>query len=176
MADRRGFRPLSRYLLHLMGSPLRTGYTARTSALTNGLTDAEIDALTVQEYDTFERTLSAVLGALRASAFVRGSWSLRAWRPKRGQPAVERTSYGSWEFARHGFSGWIDHPYRLVRKREDGSARELFVSEPYSLDAEGLRALVALADEGWLVSVGADWALHYPGSTLHITIEKRTAD
>jgi hypothetical protein len=176
MTDRRGFRTLSRYVLHLLGSSRRAGQAPNTLARAGDLTDAAIDALTVQEYDTLERTLSAVLGALRASAFIHGSWSLRAWRPKRGQPAVERTSDGSWEFAQHGFSGWIDHPYRLVRKRKDGSTRELFVAEPYSLDAEGLRALVALADEDWLVSVGADWALHYPGSTLHITIEKRTTD
>lgn len=172
MADRwRGLRSLDRYVSHLCFR-YRDDAPDWAISLINALSDRCIEDLSVRQWDTAERLLCAVLGAMRASVMLKQGASVRAWRPRSGQPSVRRTVYGDWEFAKGASASWIDHPYRLVFKQEDGSQHEYFCSEPYSLSAEALRDLVALADQGWSVSVGTDWALHYPGSTLHVRVSK----
>ena len=53
-----------------------------------------------------------------------------------------------------------------MHKREDGKTVETFISEPYSLDEEGMRSLLKLVDAGWAVSVTGmrRYTIHVPGS------------
>lgn len=179
----RGVRGFGRYLEHLIGSyrpwQVNDHDSPPARAIRDAVSDDILDALTPQQRDRLERTLSAALGALRAGIMFRQGMTLRAWRPTNArQPGVRRVEgYGSrffeWDRNRRG---WIDHPYRLTYKREDGTTVERFISEPYQISEEGLRSLVALADEGWSVHLDADWSLHYPGSTLRVVISRKEAN
>lgn len=174
----RGFRGFQQYLDHLCWdrnlTPENDSEPRRW--LRTHVTDAIIEALTPAQLDRLERTVSALLGVLRASVLVRQGFSIREWRPTSArQPGVRKLpGHGSRYFEwRHDLRGWHDHPYRLTRTDQDGRKREYFVSEPYGLDEAGLRSLVTLMDEGWRVRVDADWALHYPGSTLRVCLMRK---
>ena len=176
----RGFRPFARYLSHLIGDyqpPISTHIEGDSDAgrtIREQISDAMIAGLTSQQLGRLERTVSAVLGALRVDCLFRQGFSLRPWRPTNArQPGVQQVGgYGNFYEWRHDLSGWRDHTYRLVGKDRDGKPLEYFISEPYGLHEEGLRSLLKLADEGWRVRIDADWSLHYPGTTLRITLSR----
>lgn len=176
--SKHGFRGFWRYLDHLTYSYRRERKhdSEPTRWLTEHISDDVLDALTPGQHDRLERTVSAVLGALRVGLLVRQGWTLRPWRPTNArQPAVRRgDGYGSRFFEwdpRH--TGWIDHPYRITTRAPDGALIERFIAEPYNLNADDLRALAKLADEGWSVTVDADWSLRYPGSTVRVVISRK---
>lgn len=174
----RGFRGFGRYLTHLVGDWRREirDRTPVTDFLRGHITDDWIAGLNRCQFDYLERTLSAVLGTMRVQSFLRQGYTLRPWRPSSlKQPGVRKIGgYGSrfYDWDMH-LGGWRDHPYRLTHKKDDGSTVETFISEPYSLDEDGMRSLLKLADEGWVVSVTAEWALHYPGSTLRVCLMRK---
>lgn len=172
-----GFRGFQEYLSHLAYDYRANVEHASAPAtwLRANVTDAMISALTRGQWDRLERTVAALMGALASDALVKQGYTKRTWRPTSArQPGVRKLDgYGSrycdWD---RGSPGWRDHVYRLTRKGEDGATHEYFVSEPYDLNEDGLRSLVRLMDEGWSVSVGANWALHYPGSTMRVMVWK----
>jgi hypothetical protein len=170
----RGFRGFLKYLDHLCGDRRmnREGASDAVGWLREHITDDLIHGMTWVQRDRLERTIAAVLGALRVAPLFQDGWTIRPWRPKAGTPGVSKLDgYGArlydWS-AEHRC--WIDHPYRLTKSDAGGKKQERFVSEPYHLDEDALRALAALAEEGWSVRVDAEWSLHYPGSTVRVVI------
>lgn len=175
----RGFRGFQKYLDHLCWDRHLTpeNDSAVRRWLRTNVTDALIAALTPAQHDRLERTVCALLGALRVRVLTQQGYTLREWRPTSAkQPGVRKLEgYGSRYYEwRRDTPGWVDHPYRLTHKhRTEDRTVTTYISEPYSLGEEGLRSLLKLADEGWVVNVTAEWALHYPGSTLRVCLKRK---
>jgi hypothetical protein len=119
-----------------------------------------------------QRATIACINA-RIAFFVAKGWSYRAWRPTSpGSPCVERTSWGGGSymaFADEMTPGWMDHLYRLIRPDK----RVVYVSEPYGVDGAVLARLVTTLGDDWCVRLRPEVALHYPGHTLAIWIERK---
>lgn len=105
---------------------------------------------------------SAKEAAMRSTALLKG-WSEKRWTPRKGQP-FSYLHDGVWEWESYLC---LDHQYRLVRP-----GREVFVSEPYGLDPNDIEALNELATQGWEVSIHPERAVHFPGRTVAIWMER----
>ncbi len=68
----------------------------------------------------------------------------------------------------HANRAWMDHCYRL--RLADG--RWAYIAEPYHLDAEALRDLAWLTENGFYVLITAGRALHMPGHSISVRIEE----
>lgn len=116
--------------------------------------------------------LAAVrLAAERSQILTEQGWEEREWRPCRGRPLAKYNGAGRfWEW--DGHPHWLDHPYRLVNKAK---GREVFVAEPYGITGDDLESLLKLETEGWDVIIDAGMALHFPGWTIAIWLERPKA-
>jgi hypothetical protein len=130
---------------------------------------------TERDLDQLERLAAAVQAACRVEMWKRIGFVEREWRPTTPNSPARRKheDWGTWDFDYDLTHGWFDHAYRLTRK-EDGVT--LFCSEPYRLEGDGLRNLVKLMDQGWSVSVGAEYAIWFAGHTLLVQIRKRESE
>jgi hypothetical protein len=136
--------------------------TPSQSAPADGIEDllraADLAALTPEQLNRLSRVLSAGLAGVSAEELGRRGLRRRDFWPSRGAPPT-------------GGGRWVDHPSIAV----DDRGRRVFVSEPYELDAVALRALVALADRGWQVTVHGR-STYFPGRTLQVRVHKPAAD
>jgi hypothetical protein len=121
-----------------------------------------------------ERLRAAQLAAERSEHLRANGWTCRAWCPtSRDSPATIRRWKGyprEWDATLT--HGWLDHPYRVVNK---ASGRTVFVAEPYALYDDALVGLAQLVQQGWSVEILPEMALHFPGWTIAIWIERQKA-
>lgn len=103
--------------------------------------------------------------AIRQETRRRGGWRQRGWDAK--GPGTRRSECGSWELPGNMI---FDHVYRLVQKERQET---VYVSEPYDLTEEGCRALTALAEQGWSITVSAGEATHFPGHTVALVFQRK---
>ena len=116
---------------------------------------------------------AAKVVAALSLGFKKAGWTVRPWRPGPRGPLAHRIVndyYSYWDWDKSTHYPWFDHPYRLVHKAK---AIELFCLEPYDIYEDGVAALAKLHGAGWDVSISAQGALHFPGSTMRIAIRKR---
>lgn len=92
----------------------------------------------------------------------RQGWKLREWK-QRGSPVPIRNG-------RSTPGRWLDHPYRLVNP---GTGEVVWVTEPYGIELDDIAELAQLRDEGWDVSLNANYAMHYPGWTIAVWIRRK---
>lgn len=119
----------------------------------------DFSALDRDELDVLDLLASSLMGTINAELLRRDGWTLKpGWVPASGSPSQELVE--------------VDHAYTLVNEEEE---RWLYVSEPYAQEGERLRDLEELVNQGWDVDVRAGLALHYPGHTLRIQIERAGA-
>jgi hypothetical protein len=123
------------------------------------LRQADISSLTREQLDLLDDLASALMGTISAELLRRDGWVRKpGWIPTESSPPGEFVT--------------VDHAYRLVHEEEE---RWLYISEPYPQTGERLADLATLSEEGWHVDVRAGLALHYPGHTLRIQIERAGA-
>ena len=48
-----------------------------------------------------------------------------------------------------------------------------YVSEPYSLDEDGLQRLLEFAKQGWEITIRAWGATHFPGHTVAVEFRRK---
>lgn len=125
----------------------------------------------------YEKRYAAIRIAQLSGALVEQGWVVRPWLVTTpGTPPVLRKHlegggrYLYWSKAREG---WMDHPYRLVKMKDGVVVSARFVAEPYGITSEGMENLAKVAADGYEVTVDARLALHYPGLTVAIWIERR---
>mgnify|MGYP001244693426 CR=1 FL=1 len=113
-------------------------------------------ALSREQLDLLDDLASALMGTVSAELLRRDGWTLRpGWMPVETSPSAEYVT--------------VDHAYRLVHEEDE---RWLYISEPYPQTGDRLAELAALMEQGWHVEVRAGLALHYPGRTLRIQMER----
>lgn len=118
----------------------------------------------------FERVYAAREQVSRSKLLEERGWIERVWRPTSpGSPPVLLQRERKWSQWSKLITGWMDHPYRLVNK---SGGRVIFVSEPYGLWGEALKNLSKIQESGYMVRIDAVYALHFPGETVAIHIEK----
>lgn len=118
-----------------------------------------------------ERLAAARMAAQRSQILKKQGWEEREWRPYRGRPLAKYHGLCRfWDWDEHPH--WLDHPYRLVNKAK---GRDVFVAEPYGITSEDLESLRKLETEGWDVIIDAVLALHFPGWTIAIWLERPKA-
>lgn len=123
------------------------------------LRQADVATLTLEQLGLLDDLASALMGMVSSEVLRRDGWQFKpGWAPTEASPAGEHVT--------------VDHAYRLVHEEEE---RWLFISEPYPQTAERLAGLGALVEQGWHVEVRSGFALHYPGHTLRIQIERAGA-
>lgn len=116
---------------------------------------------------TPERLRAAEAVAELTKTLKERGWVERRWTPGPKTPLSVKTVFG-WERRKlHG--NWFDHPYRLVNK---GKAKECFIVEPYGV-YDAWEDFLRLEREGWDVSLSARSALHFPGSTIAVIIQRK---
>ncbi len=112
-----------------------------------------------EQLDLLDDLAATLMGLVNAELLRRDGWSFKpSWAPVETSPT--------------GTLVPVDHAYRLVHEEDE---RWLYVSEPYPQTAETLSGLKALVAQGWHVDVRSGFALHYPGHTLRIQIERAGA-
>lgn len=128
-------------------------------ALLSVLRQLNLFALGQEQLDLLDDLAATLMGLVSAELLRRDGWSLKpGWAP------VETSHAGTLVP--------VDHAYRLVHEEEE---RRLYVSEPYPQTAATLSGLKALVAQGWHVDVRSGFALHYPGHTPRIQIERAGA-
>ena len=159
------------------GSTSSKAHTDESDAVRKLIAEVDVKAMDWNQLDQLERCASALLGVIRTEEYRRAGIKVRAWRNVRGAPGAERVDYGTGYRCfeqRPEHRTWMDHPYRLaIPATEHHPAYEKYVSEPYRLFDDGIKALAGLIDEGWEVDISAERALHYPGSTVQIQLTKK---
>jgi len=116
-----------------------------------------------------ERLAAARMAAINSLILKTHGWVCRRWVPFYHRPLAYKAKWGGWDWIER--PSWLDHPYRLVNKEK---GREIFVAEPYGLSLENFESLNKLEAEGWVIDITAEGALHFPGSTIRVGIEKKT--
>ena len=112
-----------------------------------------------------ERVAAARMAAGRSSAFRKQGWECREWRAGPKRPWFHKEgSLWQWD------TPYADHPYRLVQR---STGRELFIFEPYDLGDDYMPRLAEIRERGWEVRISAGWALHYPGRTVAVSLERK---
>ena len=124
----------------------------------------------VSENEAPEAARVARTIAIRAGNMVAHGWREAAWKPVTpGSPVFHPDQRKSGMFIVS--SGWLDHIYRLRNRRH---MRDVYVSEPYEFEVDGLfiNDVAVLRAQGWSVSVQPERTLHYPEATVAIWIER----
>jgi hypothetical protein len=135
------------------------GGSPQAHSLRRLLRGLPLDDLTDCQLDHLERLLAGGLALLRQH-------QLKAWckvRDDWGQRGAPRSGI-------YKLDHWMDHLSRLVVLE---TGRTLFRSEPYGIDGEDLRQLVALAGEGWDISIRPELSTHFPGCTMAVIVTRQ---
>lgn len=147
------------YRQRLQLDPEDVGTPAGAETMLAILQRMDITTLSAEQLDRFDALASSLMGAINAELLRRDGWVLHpGWIAAGRLPPPELVPQ--------------DHCYTLVNEEQE---RWLYISEPYPQTAESLAALAALAAVGWHVEVRSGLALHYPGHTLRIQIERAGA-
>ena len=67
---------------------------------------------------------------------------------------------------------WFDHGYR----RTIPGKLAQWISEPYQLGPEAILELADLISKGWVVRITGRDALHYPGDTVSVVMERESGE
>ncbi len=111
------------------------------------------------QLDLLDDLAATIMGMVSAELLRRDGWQLKpGWFPGETSPLGEFVT--------------VDHAYRLVHEEHE---RWLYISEPYPQTADDLARLSALVEQVWHVEVRSGLALHYPGHTLRIQLERAGA-
>jgi hypothetical protein len=126
-----------------------------------------IDKMDSHELDRMSVLLKAATAAVERQQD-RKLYTVHAWNGR--GPGVDLDN-----IIRSPHSGWTDHRSKMKRRPHKGnnfqSGNTIYRGEPYSIDADDMRALLALEEEGWTVTIDGD-SSYYPGRTLNIQVWK----
>jgi hypothetical protein len=138
------------------------GGSGLAARLRDVLEGGDLTGLTGEQLDHLERVLAGGLAAVQATQ-LRRAYHVREWR--QGGPGMGRLGL-------HHL-GWMDHLSKL-KSRQTG--RLYYRSEPYHLDGEALRELVALLDADWEVTVRPNHSDHFPGQTMAVLVSRKAKE
>lgn len=133
--------------------------SAATEQILAALQREPLARLSREQLELLDDLGATIMGLVSAELLRRDGWRRKpGWAPSDATPSTDLVP--------------VDHPYRLVNEEQE---RWIYVSEPYPQNAQELAGLSALVDDGWHVEVRSGLALHYPGHTLRIGIEREGA-
>lgn len=141
----------------------KSGQSDLADEIENMARTIHMDGLDENQADHLERVLASFMAVIRKHMREQQGVKLRAWRFKHGDPSGTDKHGMTWEAM-----GWKDHAKKLVFP----SGQTQFIGEPYRLDGDDLRGLVALLDGGWHVIIEPTFSTHFPGSTMLVRVSK----
>lgn len=119
----------------------------------------DLRALSELDLDNLERAAQGFAASIRREQLRRDGWRQVRWRRGGPQPELIGRIY-------------FDHGYTLVGPQQ----QQRWVGEPYDLDEGALATLLSFAKDGWLISIRADLATHFPGHTLFVQLWRRAGE
>ena len=159
MTPRDGLPDLTTYEERFRLNEREEAKSETAERILEALRQADIASLTREQLDLLDDLASALMGTISGELLRRDGWTRKpGWIPMEASPPEVFVT--------------VDHAYRLVHEEDE---RWLYISEPYPQTGERLADLAALQAQGWHVDVRAGLALHYPGHTLRIQIERAGA-
>jgi hypothetical protein len=133
--------------------------------LAGELTRIRFGELSDYEQDRLARLCAAVLNSLRLGRLRKHGDRITRWDT--GGPVLKSPSSTD-PGKEYALPDWAGHGY--VVEAEDGV--KSYISEALYIDVKLMRALVALAGEGWDVTLTAMEAVHVAGSTTAIVVRR----
>ena len=119
-----------------------------------------------QTIDELERVWADFSSGVQVQLGLDGGYrELDGW-DRHGPGVRNHPAWHDWEYPER--EGWLDHPYRLIRDRVT-----TYVSEPYHLTMQGIRALARLREQGWSIWITAKDARHFPGQSMAVYLTRR---
>ena len=96
-------------------------------------------------------------------------WVIRPWLASAKSPFAKRERWDGHTFWTREHHGFLDHTYVLYNPK---TKVKKFCAEPYHIIDDDLDALQGLREKGWEVFISTRMAIHYPGQTIRIEIQR----